>query len=84
MLVADLYELDGSRPASAIFRDRVSEIESDDPRLDEVRALFERVDAVEDRVRKGDLDSVLQAARWARQISDTIRHFGRESLSEVR
>lgn len=71
MLVRDLYELRPGQRASRVFA-QLAEF-ADAPPLEDVRALFGEIDALEGAVRAGALDAVTRAAAIARDIEARLR-----------
>lgn len=71
MLVRDLYELRPGQHASALFAALAAFAGA--PPLDDVRALFAEVDALEPEVRAGAPAAVARAAAIARDIEARLR-----------
>lgn len=80
LMIADLYETDGARPASVIFEELAAQLElhSRDPRLDRCRRLLEEIDGLESRIRKGDDPSVRTAGANALEIDALLRSLSKE------
>jgi hypothetical protein len=76
MLVRDLYDLRPGQHASEVFTQLA--LFAGAPPLDDVRALFAEIDALEGQVRAGAPAAVERAARIARDIEDRLR-----ALTEV-
>lgn len=75
MLLADLYALRGER-ASARFERLAQGLAG--PRLDEVRARFARVDALEAAARAGEGEALAALVDHALAIEAALRAFARE------
>jgi len=71
MLVRDLYELRPGQRASA----RLAELADfpDAPPLDDVRALFAEIDALEPALRRGEAAAVRRAAALACEVEARLR-----------
>jgi len=75
LLLQDLYALDGTHKASALFHERALPLRAvrDDARLDRVEALLARADAIEADVRAGEDHAVLEALAICREVESTLR-----------
>ena len=71
MLVRDLYELRPGQHASAVFASLAAYAGA--PPLDDVRALFAEIDALEAEVRAGAPAAVSRAAAIAKDIESRLR-----------
>ncbi|HEX6836058.1 MAG TPA: hypothetical protein VF334_05765 [Polyangia bacterium] len=71
MLVRDLYELRPGQHASQVFAELAAYAGA--PPLDDVRALFAEVDALEAEVRAGAPVAVSRAAAIAKDIESRLR-----------
>lgn len=77
MLIADLYgEATGPRPGQRFATLAATLVE---PRLEAVRAAFTELDAIEEKVRTGELASLQRAVELARDIDVQLRALLREA-----
>jgi hypothetical protein len=74
MLIRDLYELRPAQRASAVFHELAQFPGA--PPLDDVRALFVELDALEPEVRAGAARAVARAARLACAVAARLRALG--------
>ena len=76
LLVTDLYCLDGERRASEVFERLATPIENTigaSSCIVTCRALLKRIDALETRVRGGDMAAASEAAAAAVAVSNELR-----------
>lgn len=78
LICKDLYALPGDRRASERFEELACALEPD-PRLERARAHLRAIDALEPRLRDGDLDAALEACRAAREVERALRELAKES-----
>jgi hypothetical protein len=71
MLIHDLYQLRPAQPASSVIA-QLADF-PDAPPLDDVRALFAEIDALEDDVSAGSIPAVKRAAQLACEIERRLR-----------
>lgn len=80
LVCADLYALDGARPASAVFDDLAAPLGSiiEDDRLDRCREALREIDRLEDAVRSADETALRRAAELAMQVETELLSLHRD------
>jgi len=85
MLLKDVYALDGTRPASAVFRERAAPLRAvvEDVRLEHTAALLERMDARETDARAGHESALRELVSLSLEVASTLRAVAADARGEA-
>ncbi len=80
LLVVDLFEIDDRRTALQLFEELAAPLfeTSGNDDLVKCRSLLQRIDGLEDAIRKGDNGAIRQASAMAIEVDELLRKLARE------